>query len=166
MHPEPVAAALSDVAADDAIFTADTGMCNVWSSRYIRPTQGSALDRLIHAWLHGKRTPSVYWRPTSPIPEDRLSQWRETAALPCSWASMLTVTQYNLPIKIVVFNNSALGMVKVEMEVDGIPDYQTDLKNPNFAKLAEAIGVMEQSKTRRIFVGIGSRRSAFWSGVN
>lgn len=55
---------------------------------------------------------------------------------------LLTITQYDLPIKIVVFDNSALGMVKLEMEVDGVPDYQTDLKNPNFAKLAEAIGIM------------------------
>ena len=55
---------------------------------------------------------------------------------------LLTVTQYNLPIKILVFNNSALGMVKLEMEVAGFPDFQTDLKNPNFAKLAEAIGIM------------------------
>ena len=55
---------------------------------------------------------------------------------------ILTVTQYDLPIKFVVFNNGALGMVKLEMEVGGLPDYQTDLKNPNFAKLAEAIGIM------------------------
>ncbi|HEY6199510.1 MAG TPA: thiamine pyrophosphate-dependent enzyme [Candidatus Binatia bacterium] len=55
---------------------------------------------------------------------------------------MLTITQYNLPIKILVFDNSALGMVKLEMESLGMPDYQTDLKNPNFAKLAEAIGMM------------------------
>jgi pyruvate dehydrogenase (quinone) len=55
---------------------------------------------------------------------------------------ILTITQYDLPIKLLVFNNGALGMVKVEMEVAGLPDYQTDLKNPNFAKLAEAIGIM------------------------
>lgn len=55
---------------------------------------------------------------------------------------LLTVTRYDLPIKIVVFNNSVLGMVKLEMEVAGLPDYQTDLKNPNFAKLAEAVGIM------------------------
>ena len=52
------------------------------------------------------------------------------------------ITQLDLPIKIVVFDNSALGMVKLEMEVLGLPDYQTDLKNPNFAKVAEAMGMM------------------------
>jgi pyruvate dehydrogenase (quinone) len=55
---------------------------------------------------------------------------------------LLTLTQHNLPIKVLVFNNSALGMVKLEMETAGMPDYQTDLKNPNFAKVAEAIGIM------------------------
>ena len=47
---------------------------------------------------------------------------------------LLTITQYDLPIKVLVFDNSALGMVKLEMETGGFPDYQTDLKNPNFAK--------------------------------
>jgi pyruvate dehydrogenase (quinone) len=55
---------------------------------------------------------------------------------------LLTITQYDLPIKVLVFDNGALGMVKHEMETAGFPDYQTDLKNPNFAKVAEAIGMM------------------------
>jgi pyruvate dehydrogenase (quinone) len=55
---------------------------------------------------------------------------------------LLTITQYDLPIKVLVFDNGALGMVKLEMETAGFPDYQTDLKNPNFAKLAEAVGMM------------------------
>jgi pyruvate dehydrogenase (quinone) len=55
---------------------------------------------------------------------------------------LLTITQYDLPIKILVFDNGALGMVKLEMETAGFPDYQTDLKNPSFAKLAEAVGMM------------------------
>jgi pyruvate dehydrogenase (quinone) len=55
---------------------------------------------------------------------------------------LLTLTQYDLPIKLVVFNNGVLGMVKLEMETAGLPDWGTDLKNPNFAKLAEAIGIM------------------------
>jgi pyruvate dehydrogenase (quinone) len=55
---------------------------------------------------------------------------------------LLTITQYDLPIKVLVFDNGALGMVKLEMETAGFPDFQTDLKNPNFAKVAEAIGMM------------------------
>ena len=55
---------------------------------------------------------------------------------------LLTVLQYDLPLKILIFNNSQLDLVKMEMEVAGYPDYQTDLKNPNFAKVAEAVGFL------------------------
>src|SRR5262249_52069109 len=54
---------------------------------------------------------------------------------------LVTVTQHDLPVKIVVFDNSVLGMVKLGMEAAGFPDWQTDNKNPNFAKVAEAIGI-------------------------
>jgi pyruvate dehydrogenase (quinone) len=54
---------------------------------------------------------------------------------------LMTVVQYKLPVKIIVFNNRSLGMVKLEMEVAGIPDLETDLLNPDFAKLAEAMGM-------------------------
>jgi len=54
---------------------------------------------------------------------------------------LMTIVQYNLPIKIVLFNNRSLGMVKLEMEVAGIPDVETDMLNPDFDKLAEAMGI-------------------------
>lgn len=141
MHPEPVAAALSEIAAPDAIFTADTGMCNVWSSRYIRATKDR---RLIGSFTHGSMANAL----PQAIGAQLCYPGRQVIAM-CGdggfamlMGDLLTLTQYNLPIKVLVFNNSALGMVKVEMEVAGLPDYQTDLKNPNFAKLAEAIGIM------------------------
>jgi pyruvate dehydrogenase (quinone) len=54
---------------------------------------------------------------------------------------LMTIVQYKLPVKIIVFNNRSLGMVKLEMEVAGIPDMETDLLNPDFAKIAEAMGM-------------------------
>ena len=53
---------------------------------------------------------------------------------------LATIKQYNLPIKLIVFNNRALGMVKLEMEVDGLPDNETDMINPDFAVVAQAMG--------------------------
>ncbi len=82
MHPEPVAAALSEAAAPDAIFTADTGMCNVWSSRYIRPTKDR---RLIGSFTHSSMAnalPQSIGAHNSLIPEDRSWQCAETADLP------------------------------------------------------------------------------------
>jgi pyruvate dehydrogenase (quinone) len=141
MHPEPVAAALSEIAADDAIFTADTGMCNVWSSRYIRATKDR---RLIGSFTHGSMANALPQAIGAQLcyPGRQVIAMAGDGGLAMLMGELLTVTQYDLPIKIVVFDNSALGMVKLEMDVDGIPDYQTDLKNPNFAKLAEAIGMM------------------------
>jgi pyruvate dehydrogenase (quinone) len=141
MHPEPVAAALSEIAADDAIFTADTGMCNVWSSRYIRATKDR---RLIGSFTHGSMANALPQAIGAQLcyPGRQVIAIAGDGGLAMLMGDLLTLTQYDLPIKIVVFNNSALAMVKVEMEVAGLPDYQTDLKNPNFAKLAEAIGIM------------------------
>jgi pyruvate dehydrogenase (quinone) len=141
MHPEPVAAVLSEIAAPDAIFTADTGMCNVWSSRYIQATKDR---RLIGSFTHGSMANALPQAIGAQCcyPGRQVIAMAGDGGLAMLMGDLLTLTQYDLPIKIVVFNNSALGMVKLEMEVAGLPDYQTDLKNPNFAKLAEAIGMM------------------------
>jgi pyruvate dehydrogenase (quinone) len=141
MHPELVAAALSEIAARDAIFTADTGMCNVWSSRYIRATKDR---RLIGSFNHGSMANALAQSIGAQLcyPGRQVVAMCGDGGLAMLMGDLLTLTQYNLPIKVLVFNNSALGMVKVEMEVAGLPDYQTDLKNPNFAKMAEAIGIM------------------------
>lgn len=141
MHPEHVAAVLSDVASDDAIFTADTGMCNVWSSRYIRATRGR---RLIGSFNHGSMANALPQAIGAQLayPGRQVVAMAGDGGLAMLMGDLLTMTQYDLPIKLVVFNNGALGMIKLEMAVAGLPDYQTDLKNPNFAKLAEAIGMM------------------------
>jgi pyruvate dehydrogenase (quinone) len=141
MHPEPVAAALSEIASDDAIFTVDTGMCNVWSSRYIRATKDR---RLIGSFTHGSMANALPQAIGAQLcyPGRQVIALAGDGGLAMLMGELLTMTQYDLPIKLVVFNNSVLGMVKLEMEVAGLPDYQTDLKNPNFAKLAEAIGMM------------------------
>jgi pyruvate dehydrogenase (quinone) len=141
MHPEPVAAALSELAAPDAIFTVDTGMCNVWSARHVKPAKNR---RIIGSFNHGSMANAL---PMSigaqcAYPGRQVISLSGDGGLAMLMGDLLTITQYDLPIKILVFDNGALGMVKLEMETGGFPDYQTDLKNPNFAKLAEAIGMM------------------------
>ena len=141
MHPEPVAAVLNELASDDAIFTADTGMCNVWSSRYISATKDR---RLIGSFTHGSMANALPQAIGAQLryPGRQVIAMSGDGGLAMLMGDLLTLVQYDLPIKIVLFNNRALGMVKLEMEVAGLPDWQTDLKNPNFAKLAEAIGIM------------------------
>ena len=141
MHPEPVAAALSELAAPDAIFTADTGMCNVWSARYIKATKDR---RIIGSFNHGSMANAL---PQSigaqcAYPGRQVISMSGDGGFAMLMGDLLTLTQYDLPVKVLVFDNGALGMVKLEMETSGFPDYQTDLKNPNFAKLADAVGMM------------------------
>jgi pyruvate dehydrogenase (quinone) len=141
MHPEPVAAALSEAAAPDAIFTADTGMCNVWSARYIKATKDR---RIIGSFNHGSMAnalPQAIGAQCA-YPGRQVISMSGDGGFAMLMGDLLTLTQYDLPIKLVVFDNGALGMVKLEMETGGFPDFQTDLKNPNFAKLAEAVGMM------------------------
>src|SRR5580698_4520924 len=141
MHPEPVAATLSEIAAPDAIFTVDTGMCNVWSARHVKPTKNR---RIIGSFNHGSMANAL---PMSigaqcAYPGRQVISLSGDGGFAMLMGDLLTITQYDLPIKVLVFDNGALGMVKLEMETAGFPDYQTDLKNPNFAKLAEAVGMM------------------------
>jgi pyruvate dehydrogenase (quinone) len=140
MHPEPVAAALNEIAASDAIFTADTGMCNVWSSRYISATKER---RMLASFSHGSMANALPQAIGAQLcfPGRQVISMCGDGGLAMLMGDLLTVAQYDLPIKIVVFDNYALGMVKLEMEVAGFPAWQTDLKNPNFAKVAEAIGM-------------------------
>ena len=116
MHPEPVAAALNEVASDDAIFTADTGMCNVWSSRYIRATKGR---RIIGSFNHGSMANALPQAIGAQLcyPGRQVIAMAGDGGLAMLMGDLLTMTQYDLPIKLVVFNNSVLGMVKLEMEV-------------------------------------------------
>jgi pyruvate dehydrogenase (quinone) len=163
MHPEPIAAALSEIAEHDAIFTADTGMCNVWSSRYVQATKDR---RLIGSFTHGSMANALPQAIGAQCcyPDRQVIAMCGDGGLAMLMGDLLSLTQHNLPIKIVVFNNSALGMVKLEMEVAGLPDYQTDLKNPNFAKLADAIGIMGVRVENPADVSAGLKKALQHSG--
>jgi pyruvate dehydrogenase (quinone) len=141
IHPEHAARILDELAADDAVFTVDTGMCNVWAARYLTP---NGRRRVIGSFSHGSMANAL----PQAVGAQFLDRDRQVVSLSGDGGfamllgDFLTLLQYDLPVKVVVFNNSALGMVKLEMEVAGYPDWGTDLKNPSFARLAEAVGVL------------------------
>jgi pyruvate dehydrogenase (quinone) len=139
IHPELVAAALNEAASEDAIFTVDTGMCNVWHARYIRATRNR---RMLASYMHGSMANALPHAIGAQMlyPDRQVVSMSGDGGFAMLLGDLLTVLQYKLPIKIVLFNNGALGMVKLEMEVAGLPDWQTGLVNPNFAKMAEAMG--------------------------
>ncbi|SEC17720.1 pyruvate dehydrogenase [Streptomyces sp. TLI_105] len=139
IHPEYVASVLDDLAADDAVFTVDTGMCNVWAARYLSP---NGRRRIIGSFSHGSMANAL----PQAIGAQFTDRNRQVVSLSGDggfsmlMGDFLTLVQYDLPVKVVLFNNSSLGMVELEMLVAGLPSYGTTNKNPDFAAIARAAG--------------------------
>jgi pyruvate dehydrogenase (quinone) len=140
IHPEYVASVINELAAKDAIFTVDTGMCCVWAARYI---DGTGERKMLGSFNHGSMANAMPQAIGASLacPGKQVIAFCGDGGLSMMMGDLMTIVQYNLPVKIVLFNNRSLGMVKLEMEVAGIPDLETDLLNPDFDKLAEAMGM-------------------------
>ncbi len=140
IHPEYAARLLDEVAADDAIFTVDTGMCNVWAARYLTP---NGRRRVIGSFLHGTMANALPHAIGAQFayPGRQVISLSGDGGLGMLLGELLTVALHRLPVKIITFDNSSLGMVKLEMLVDGIPDYETDHAPVNYAAIAEAAGL-------------------------
>ena len=130
-----------DLAAyTEDIFTVDTGMICVWGARYL---QATGKRHMLGSFNHGSMANAL----PQAIGAALAYSDRQVVALcgdgglSMTLGDLETVVQYKLPIKIIVFNNRSLGMVKLEMEVDGLPDWQTNMLNPDFAQVAEAMGM-------------------------
>ncbi|MFI6725905.1 pyruvate dehydrogenase [Streptomyces atratus] len=139
IHPEYVAAVLDEEAADDAVFTVDTGMCCVWAARYLTP---NGRRRILGSFVHGSMANAL----PQAIGAQFLDRTRQVVSLSGDggfsmlMGDFLTLVQYGLPVKVVVFNNSSLGMVDLEMMVDGLPPYGTGYPHTDFAAIATAAG--------------------------
>ncbi|MFE1349278.1 pyruvate dehydrogenase [Streptomyces sp. NPDC058757] len=139
IHPEYVASVLDELADEDAVFTVDTGMCNVWAARYLTP---NGRRRIIGSFSHGSMANAL----PQAIGAQFTDRGRQVVTLSGDggftmlMGDFLTLVQYELPVKIVLFNNSSLGMVELEMLVAGLPSYGTANRNPDFAAVARAAG--------------------------
>ncbi len=141
INPEFVASMINDLAAKDAIFTVDTGMCNVWAARYI---DGTGKRKMLGSFNHGSMANAMPQAIGTALarPDQQVIAFCGDGGLSMMLGDLMTIVQYQLPVKIIVFNNRSLGMIKLEMQVAGIPDLQTDMLNPDFVKVAEAMGIL------------------------
>ncbi len=140
ISPEFLAATIDRLATDDAIFTVDTGMSCVWGARYIRAT---GKREMLGSFNHGSMANALPQAIGAALarPDQPVIAFCGDGGLSMILGDLATVVQYNLPIKIIVFDNRSLGMVKLEMEVAGLPEWQTDMYNPDFATVAMAMGM-------------------------
>jgi len=140
IRPEYVAGLANRLATDDAVFTADVGSPVVWAARYLTM---NGRRRLIGSFNHGTMACAL------PLAIGAQTAYRDRqvvalagdGGLTMMFGELITLIQNRLPVKVIVFNNSSLNFVELEMKAAGIVNFGTDLVNPNFAAIAQAMGI-------------------------
>src|SRR6266446_1181866 len=141
IHPQYVARVVDELAAEDAVFSCDVGTPTVWAARYLKM---NGRRRLLGSFNHGSMAnamPQAIGAQAS-HPGRQVISLSGDGGLAMLLGDLLTVRQMKLPIKIVVFRNESLAFVELEMKSAGIVDFATNLDNPSFAKIAEAVGFL------------------------
>jgi len=140
IHPQQVARVVSELAADDAIFTCDVGLPTVWAARYLAM---NGKRRLLGSFWHGSMANAMPQAigAQAAFPGRQVISLSGDGGFTMLMGDFLTLAQLGLPVKTVVFNNGSLGFIELEQKATGFLDTGTELKNPNFAAMAEAVGV-------------------------
>jgi pyruvate dehydrogenase (quinone) len=140
IHPQQIAKAISDQAAENAVFTCDVGLPTVWAARYLAM---NGKRRLLGSFWHGSMANAMAQAvgAQAAYPGRQVISLSGDGGFTMLMGDFLTLAQHRLPVKVVVFNNGALGFIELEQKSTGILDFGTELKNPNFAAMAEAAGI-------------------------
>jgi pyruvate dehydrogenase (quinone) len=140
IHPQQVAKALSDHAAEDTVFTCDVGLPTVWAARYLAM---NGKRRLLGSFWHGSMANAMAQAigAQAAIPGRQVISLSGDGGFSMLMGDFLSLVQLRLPVKVVVFNNGALGFIELEQKSTGFLPFGTEFKNPNFAAMAEAAGV-------------------------
>jgi len=140
IHPQHLTRLLSEHAAEDAIFTADVGTPTVWAARYLTM---NGKRRLIGSFNHGSMANAMPQAigAQAAFPGRQVVSLSGDGGFSMLMGDVLSLRQLDLPVKVVVFNNGVLGFVSMEMKAAGYLDTSTELDNPDFAAMAEAIGI-------------------------
>ncbi|HUO23511.1 MAG TPA: thiamine pyrophosphate-dependent enzyme [Caulobacteraceae bacterium] len=140
VHPQYLTELISKHAQPDAVVTADGGSPMVWCLRHIAST---GLNRTIVSLSHGTMANAMPQAlgAQAAYPDRQVISMSGDGGLAMLMGDLLTTVQESLPIKIVVFNNGSLGFVELEQKVEGLLDSYTNLTNPDFSRVAQAIGL-------------------------
>lgn len=141
IHPQYLATVLNEVASEDAIFTCDVGTPTVWAARYLTM---NGKRRLIGSFNHGSMANAMPQAigAQAAFPGRQVISLSGDGGFAMMMGDFISLTQLGLPVKVVIVNNSVLGFVAMEMKAGGFTATDTtDLVNPNFAAMAEAMGI-------------------------
>jgi pyruvate dehydrogenase (quinone) len=147
MHPQFVAKTIDRLAAEDAVFLPDVGTPVIWAARYLRM---NGKRRLVGSFNHGTMANAVAQAigVQASHPGRQVITFSGDGGLAMLLGDLITLRQQKLPVKLVVFNNGALGFVELEMKATGVVNYGTELENPDFAAVAQALGMHGQRVER------------------
>jgi pyruvate dehydrogenase (quinone) len=140
IHPQYVTRVVSEVAADDAIFTCDVGTPIAWTARYLKM---NGKRRIVGSFNHGSMANAMLHAigAQAACRGRQVISFSGDGGFSMMMGDFLTLVQMKLPVKIIVLNNGTLGFVELEMKANGFIDTGCDLQNPNFAAMAQAVGV-------------------------
>jgi pyruvate dehydrogenase (quinone) len=140
IHPQYLSRLVSEIADDDAIFTCDVGTPTVWAARYIKM---NGKRRLIGSFNHGSMANAMLQTigAQATYPARQVISMSGDGGFSMMMGDFISLSQLGLPVKVIVLNNGTLGFVEMEMKASGFVDTDTQLKNPNFAAMAEAMGI-------------------------
>ena len=140
IHPQQIAKAISDHASEDAVFTCDVGLPTVWAARYLAM---NGKRRLVGSFWHGSMANAMAQAigAQSAFPGRQVISLSGDGGFTMLMGDFLSLAQLGLPVKVVVFNNGALGFILLEQMSAGFVPFGTEFKNSNFAAMAEAVGV-------------------------
>ena len=140
IHPQQIAKEISDQAAEDAIFTCDVGLPTVWAARYLAM---NGKRRLLGSFWHGSMANAMAQAigAQAAFPGRQVVSLSGDGGFSMLMGDFLSLMQLGLPVKVVVFNNGALGFIELEQKSTGFLPFGTNFKNPNFAAMAEAVGM-------------------------
>ncbi|WP_339470808.1 ubiquinone-dependent pyruvate dehydrogenase [Pseudomonas sp. EL_65y_Pfl1_R83] len=141
IHPQYVARLLSELADDDAIFTADVGSPTVWAARYLKM---NGKRRLIGSFNHGSMANAMPQAigAQAAFPNRQVISMSGDGGFAMLMGDFISLAQLKLPVKVIVFDNSSLGFVAMEMKASGYLDTGTELKNPDFAAMSNAMDIL------------------------
>ncbi len=140
LHPQHVTRVLSEKASADAILTCDVGLPTVWAARYL---EMNGRRRLIGSFWHGSMANAMPQAlgAQAAFPDRQVISLSGDGGFTMLMGDLLSARQLGLPIKVVVFNNGSLGFIELEQKSSGFLDTGTGLENPDFAAMANAVGI-------------------------
>jgi pyruvate dehydrogenase (quinone) len=140
IHPQYVTQVVSDLAEHDAIFSCDVGTPIAWTARYLKM---NGRRRLVGSFNHGSMANAMLQAlgAQAAFPQRQVISLSGDGGFTMMMGEFVTLLQTGLPVKIVVLNNGTLGFVELEMKASGFLDSGCDLNNPNFAAMAQAMGI-------------------------